>query len=58
MENPIKMGDLGIPLFLETPIYKRQFPKDLHGSFSEMIWGSPIFMASYRFRSLDVLKFT
>ena len=22
MENPIKMGDLGVPLFLETPIYK------------------------------------
>ena len=21
MENPIKMGDLGVPLFLETPIY-------------------------------------
>ena len=21
MENPFKMGDLGIPLFLETPIY-------------------------------------
>ena len=21
MENPIKMDDLGIPLFLETPIY-------------------------------------
>ena len=61
MENPIKIGDLGIPLFLETPIYKRRkfkFPKDLHGSFSEMIWGSPIFMASSGFRSLEVLKFT
>ena len=22
MENPIKMDDLGVPLFLETPIYK------------------------------------
>ena len=21
MENPIKMDDLGLPLFLETPIY-------------------------------------
>ena len=21
MENPIKMDDLGVPLFLETPIY-------------------------------------
>ena len=23
MENPIKMDDLGVPLFLETPIYLR-----------------------------------
>ena len=22
MENPIKMDDLGVPLFKETPIYK------------------------------------
>jgi len=22
MENPIKMDDLGVPLFLETPIWK------------------------------------
>ena len=22
MENPIKMDDLGVPLFLETPIYQ------------------------------------
>ena len=21
MENPVKMDDLGVPLFLETPIY-------------------------------------
>ena len=21
MENPIKMNDLGVPLFLETPVY-------------------------------------
>ena len=26
MENPIKMDDLGVPLFLETPIF-------LHGSY-------------------------
>ena len=26
MENPIKMDDLGVPLFLETPIYV-QFPE-------------------------------
>ena len=24
MENPIKMDDLGVPLFLETPIYWKQ----------------------------------
>ena len=24
MENPIKMDDLGVPLFLETPIYSDQ----------------------------------
>ena len=27
MENPIKMDDLGVPLFLETPIY---FPSIFH----------------------------
>jgi len=26
MENPNKMDDLGIPLFLETPIYKWVIP--------------------------------
>ena len=25
MKNPIKMDDLGVPLFLETPIYKYIF---------------------------------
>ena len=25
MENPIKMDDLGVPLFLETPIYVKEF---------------------------------
>ena len=24
MENPIKMDDLGVPLFLETPIYSKR----------------------------------
>ena len=23
MENPIRMDDLGVPLFLETPIYRK-----------------------------------
>ena len=27
MENPIKMDDLGVPLFLETPIYSDQSHK-------------------------------
>ena len=26
MENPIKMDDLGVPLFLETPIYTKAYP--------------------------------
>ena len=26
MENPIKMDDLGVPLFLETPIYAPRHP--------------------------------
>ena len=26
MENPIKMDDLGVPLFLETPIWGFYFP--------------------------------
>ena len=29
MENPIKMDDLGIPLFLETPIYLTLIPPKL-----------------------------
>ena len=27
MENPIKMDDLGVPLFTETPIYNLLFSK-------------------------------
>jgi len=26
IENPIKMDDLGVPLFLETPIWKFEVP--------------------------------
>ena len=29
MENPIKMDDLGVPLFLETPIYNPNQPGPL-----------------------------
>ena len=32
MENPIKMDDLGVPLFLETPIYS------LGGGNSNIFW--------------------
>ena len=28
MENPIKMDDLGVPLFLETPIYLLIYDKN------------------------------
>ena len=36
MENPIKMDDLGVPLFLETPIFceiltQGGHPPDIHG---------------------------
>ena len=30
MENPIKMDDLGVPLFLETPIYDMIYPIDIY----------------------------
>ena len=32
MENPIKIDDLGVPLFLETPIYvgEEKRPSNLH----------------------------
>ena len=40
MKNPIKMDDLGVPLFLETPIYENHLPNymDFQG-----IWGYLIF---------------
>ena len=31
MENPIKMDDLGVPLFMETPIYKPSFATTITG---------------------------
>ena len=38
MENPIKMDDLGIPLFLETPIYKKTlFVGNV--SYKVLCWG-------------------
>ena len=35
MENPIKMDDLGVPLFLETPIYWCKIPPPI-----QIIFGS------------------
>ena len=39
MENPIKLDDLGVPLFSETPIYVMHFPdtKKIFG------WSSRVF---------------
>ena len=37
MENPIKMDDLGIPLFLETTRYVRISP------YNPMTWGMGMF---------------
>ena len=31
MENPIKMDDLGVPLFLETPMYHHSLCHSIHG---------------------------
>ena len=46
MENPIKMDDLGVPLFLETPIWTQEFLPQRYGSSI----GSP-WPASFRFLS-------
>ena len=35
MENPIKMDDLGVPLFLETPISGKLVPLNRYVSFQE-----------------------
>ena len=32
MENPIKMDDLEVPVFLETHIYLRKFPKKIYSN--------------------------
>ena len=32
MENPVKMDDLGVPLFLETPIYTFGLPPTQNAS--------------------------
>ena len=35
MENPIKMDDLGVPLFLETPIYRLRSISDPNISYMQ-----------------------
>ena len=40
MENPIKIDDLGVPLFLEAPIYLEDF------------WGKQMFFSRYELRCL------
>ena len=39
MENPIKMDDLGVPLFLETPISSRHLSLDISFHLSHPGWG-------------------
>ena len=46
MENPIKMDDLGVPLFLETPIWKwigkgRKFPPTSRPLKPHAKWKTP-----------------
>ena len=45
MENPIKMDDLGVPLFLETPVYH---------SFATVMSG---FFVSQKYREFGVKGF-
>ncbi len=45
MENPIKMDDLGVPLFLETPIYKVHLYKSQVECFTPFTY---LFSAIYR----------
>ena len=38
MENPVKMDDLGVPLFSETPIYQSISPIDPCPAVSSLGW--------------------
>ena len=40
MENPIKMDDLGIPLFLETPIFSRE--KNQSSNMFQLLFQGPL----------------
>ena len=37
MENPIKMNDLGVPLFLETPIYRGEITPVIPNDFRPFV---------------------
>ena len=55
MENPIKMDDLGVPLFLETPIWKTCFANSLFAS--GWVWKSHICQSFWIiFKAYDCLK--
>ena len=52
MENPIKMYDLGVPLFLEPPIYTPILLNEVSSSMTFLFtdpWNprSPLFVASF-----------
>ncbi len=36
VENPIKIDDLGLPLFLETPIFSFKFPNKIFKQHDDM----------------------
>ncbi len=40
MKNPLKMDDLGVPLFLETPIYENHLPNymDFPGIWPDILF--------------------
>ena len=54
MENPIKMDDLGVPLFLETPMYKWMFGETTIFLYKDLVH-HPI--ESQPFIFMDVLGF-
>ena len=49
MENPIKMDDLGVPLFLETPI-------STHGRFVFFFWLGGFFFAKLEARDPTLVE--
>ena len=52
--NPIKMDDLGVPLFLETPIFKTHnigsdFFREFFFFFSDEAWSFQFFLCHFDF---------